>query len=67
MKMNGGWIKDFAVFGINTYVHEGENTITLVAPRMSVYAEVQPVYITGNFNLAPDTAAFRIFRRNLYN
>ncbi|MFT3935852.1 MAG: glycosyl hydrolase [Chitinophagaceae bacterium] len=51
---------DFAVFDINNYVHEGENTLQLVAPKMSVYAEIQPVYITGNFNLAPDAAAWHI-------
>jgi hypothetical protein len=27
---------------------------------MSVYAEVQPIYITGEFNLVPDTAAWHI-------
>ncbi|MEP6746153.1 MAG: glycosyl hydrolase [Bacteroidota bacterium] len=55
------WLdKDFSVFGINTYVHDGENTIKLVAPKMSVYAEIQPVYITGDFNLIADTAAWHI-------
>ncbi|MEO5593722.1 MAG: hypothetical protein ABIR15_12385 [Chitinophagaceae bacterium] len=59
--VNEWWLdKNFSVFGINAYTHDGENTIKLVAPRMSVYAEIQPVYITGNFNLAPDTAAWRI-------
>ncbi|HTE11765.1 MAG TPA: hypothetical protein VK645_12350, partial [Chitinophagaceae bacterium] len=58
---NEWWLdKSFSVFGISAYVHDGENIITLIAPRMSVYAEVQPVYVTGNFNLAPDTAAWHI-------
>lgn len=55
------WLdKDFSVFDISTYVHDGENSLQLIAPRMSVYAEIQPVYITGNFNLTPDTAAWQI-------
>ncbi len=58
---NEWWLdKDFSVFSINNHVHEGENILKLAAPRMSVYAEIQPVYITGNFNLAPDTAAWHI-------
>lgn len=55
------WLdKNFSVFSIASFVHKGENTIRLVAPRMSVYAEIQPVYITGNFTLAPDTAGWYI-------
>ena len=55
------WLdKDFSVLSINAYVHNGENTLKLSAPKMSVYAEIQPVYITGNFNLSADTAAWHI-------
>ncbi len=58
---NQWWLdKDFAVFDINTYIQNGENTIKLIAPRMSVYAEIQPVYVTGNFSLLPDTVAWHI-------
>ncbi|GAC1427342.1 MAG: glycosyl hydrolase [Chitinophagaceae bacterium] len=58
---NEWWLdKSFSVFNINEFIHEGENILQLSAPRMSVYAEIQPVYITGNFNLAADTIAWRI-------
>ena len=58
---NEWWLdKNFAVFNIGSYAHPGANTIQLVAPRMSVYAEIQPIYITGNFSLAPDTVAWFI-------
>jgi len=58
---NEWWLdKNFSVFNIAPLVQAGENTLQLVAPRMSVYAEIQPVYITGNFGLSPDTAGWHI-------
>lgn len=63
MKAKGGeWYldKDFAVFDLGRYIQPGTNTITLEAPRMSIYAEIQPVYILGNFDLAADSVAWKI-------
>ncbi len=55
------WIdKDFPVFEIGNYLHTGANTISLTAARMSVLAEVMPVYILGNFSLNPLKAGFEI-------
>ncbi|HBL77207.1 MAG: hypothetical protein A2W90_14865 [Bacteroidetes bacterium GWF2_42_66] len=55
------WIdKDFPVFEIGNYLHTGANTISLTASRMSIFAEVMPVYILGNFSLNPLTAGFEI-------
>jgi len=55
------WLdKDFSVFDIGKQVQTGENTITLQAPKMSVYAEIEPVYVLGNFNLVSDSKGWKI-------
>ncbi len=55
------WIDhDFPVFEIGNFVKKGENTITLNATRMSVFAEVMPVYILGDFSLKPLETGFEI-------
>ena len=44
------WIDvDFPVYRIGEFVRHGHNTITLRAERMSIFAEVMPVYIIGDF------------------
>jgi len=42
---------DFAVFDIGQYCKIGKNTLTVHANRMSVHAEIEPVYILGDFSL----------------
>ena len=42
---------DFAVFDIGRYCKIGTNTLTIQAARMSVHAEIEPVYILGDFSL----------------
>ncbi len=55
------WIdKKFPLFEIGKNLHFGENTIKLVAPRMSVFAEIMPVYILGDFHLNPLPVGFEI-------
>jgi len=47
------WLdKSFGVLNIGGYVRPGENSLTLTTDRMSVYDEVEPIYILGDFNLA---------------
>jgi hypothetical protein len=47
------WLdKSFGVLKIGAYLRSGENSLTLSTDRMSIYDEVEPVYILGNFNLA---------------
>jgi hypothetical protein len=46
------WLdKSFGVVKIGGYVRPGENSLTLTTGKMSIYDEVEPVYILGNFNL----------------
>lgn len=43
--------KDFKRVDIAEWVKEGGNKISIVAKKMRVHAEVEPIYILGNFNL----------------
>jgi len=49
----GKWWLDrsFAVFRIGELVRTGDNTITLKTYPMKIHAEVEPVYITGDFSV----------------
>jgi len=55
------WIdKDFPVFNIGEYLKSGENTISLNADRMSIFAELMPIYIIGDFKVQPGKVGFEI-------
>lgn len=46
------WLdKDFGVYQCGSYVRNGENIITVSSKPMSIYAEIEPVYILGDFTL----------------
>jgi hypothetical protein len=49
----GQWWLDrsFGVFNIGSLVRTGDNILTLKASPMSIHAEIEPVYILGNFAL----------------
>ncbi|MGD0340183.1 MAG: glycosyl hydrolase [Bacteroidales bacterium] len=48
------WLdRDFAVFSIGRLVKKGDNTISLVVAPMKVNAEIEPVYIVGDFSVSP--------------
>ena len=51
----GKWWLDrsFSVFSIGTLVRTGDNTITLKASPMKIHAEIEPVYILGDFSVKP--------------
>jgi len=53
--VEGKWWLDrsFRVFNIGTMVRAGDNTITLKASPMRVNAEIEPVYIVGDFSVKP--------------
>jgi len=60
--MAGRWWLDthFPVFQIGSLVKTGENIIELRAPKMSVFAEIMPVYILGDFTVLPVSKGFTI-------
>ena len=49
---NEWWLdRQFGVFDIGDKVQDGQNSIRLITHPMSVYAELEPVYILGGFSL----------------
>ncbi|HLA60082.1 MAG TPA: hypothetical protein VK622_15010, partial [Puia sp.] len=55
------WVdRSFKVFEIGRYIHKGKNILSLTAHPMSVYAEIEPVYILGNFGLSPAKKGWNI-------
>ncbi|MCX6261392.1 MAG: glycosyl hydrolase [Bacteroidia bacterium] len=48
------WLdREFNIFNIGALAKKGDNTITLKANPMKVHAEIEPVYITGDFSVKP--------------
>ena len=46
------WLdKSFGVFDISAYVKSGKNVLTIVAAPMDILAEVEPVYLFGDFGV----------------
>ena len=46
------WLdKDFKVYAIGKYVQQGANEVSVSVFPMNVFAEIEPVYILGNFGL----------------
>jgi hypothetical protein len=55
------WIDvDFPVYDIGQFIRPGRNTITLRAERMSVFAEIMPAYVLGEFIVRPMRRGFEI-------
>lgn len=47
------WLdRSFSVLDVGNLLRPGENILQLTVNPMSVFAEIEPVYILGNFNLA---------------
>lgn len=58
---NKWWLdRSFAVLEVGNYLKAGENTLTIAAEPMSVYAEIEPVYILGDFNLESAQKGWKI-------
>ncbi|MEI6047256.1 MAG: glycosyl hydrolase [Bacteroidota bacterium] len=52
---DGKWWLDrsFSVFNISALVKQGDNILTLKTSPMKIHAEVEPVYIIGDFSVMP--------------
>jgi hypothetical protein len=58
---NQWWLdRSFGVLEIGKYLKTGENSLTIKADPMSVFAEIEPVYILGDFNLESSEKGFKI-------
>ncbi|MBB5437390.1 hypothetical protein HDC92_001062 [Pedobacter sp. AK017] len=60
--LKGKWWLDrsFGVFEIGNYLKPGKNSISLAVSPMRVYAEIEPIYILGDFNLVPAVKGWEI-------
>jgi hypothetical protein len=48
------WLdREFGVFNIGSLVKKGENSISVKASPMKINAEIEPVYIVGEFSVKP--------------
>jgi len=55
------WLdREFGVFDIEELVKRGDNVITLKVSPMNVYAEIEPVYILGDFSVKPAVKGWTI-------
>jgi hypothetical protein len=55
------WLdREFSVFHIGSLVRKGDNTITLKTSPFKVHAEVEPVYIKGDFTVNPESKGWSI-------
>ncbi len=55
------WLdREFGVFNIGGLAKKGDNTLTLKANPMKVHAEIEPVYITGDFSITPSEKGWTI-------
>ena len=55
------WLdQSFGVFHIGKWVEKGENKVTVTCKPMKIHAEIEPVYILGNFSLAPAAKGWTI-------
>lgn len=63
VKPNPGewWLdRSFGVYSIGNSVIKGENKVELSIPKMSIFAEIQPVYILGDFSVEAEKKAWSI-------
>ncbi len=61
-KMPGTWWLDrnFSVFAIGPLMKSGENSLTLEISPMKLMAEIEPIYIIGNFSVWPAEKGWKI-------
>jgi len=53
------WLdRSFGKIDISKFVKPGENTVKIVANQMSIYHELEPAYLLGNFSLKPAEKGF---------
>lgn len=55
------WLdRSFGVFDISSQLKPGTNSIAVSISPMSIFAEIEPIYIVGDFNLASIEKGFKI-------
>ncbi len=55
------WLdRDFAVFDIGPHARPGRNSLSVTAAPFSIHAELEPVYILGDFRLRSEAKGFAL-------
>ena len=55
------WVdRNFGVYDIGDYVKSGENELRLIVSPMKILAEIEPVYILGNFSVVPADKGWKL-------
>ncbi|MBN2012106.1 chitobiase/beta-hexosaminidase C-terminal domain-containing protein [candidate division KSB1 bacterium] len=55
------WLdRSFGVYNIGDFVVEGMNEVKLIAPKMTVFSELEAIYILGEFDLKSQEKGWRI-------
>jgi hypothetical protein len=55
------WLdREFGVFQIGRLVRQGDNTLSITASPMKVHAEIEPVYLVGDFSVVPADKGWKI-------
>jgi hypothetical protein len=55
------WLdREFKIFNIANLVRQGKNTITLKVSPMKIHAEIEPIYILGDFSVKPEEKGWTI-------
>jgi hypothetical protein len=58
------WLdRSFGVFVISEHLKPGRNVITLQAKPMDIHAELEPVYLTGNFGLKSSDKGWSLIKQ----
>lgn len=58
---NEWWLdRSFGVFYIGQLINQGTNKVRLSVSPMSIYSEIEPIYIVGDFSLSPQTMGWGI-------
>ncbi len=63
IKANSGewWLdRSFGVYSIGSWVRIGENIISIKCAPMNINAEIEPVYVLGNFSVEPGDKSWKI-------
>lgn len=55
------WLdKSFGVYSVGEFLKTGENSVELSIPTMSIFAEIEPVYLLGDFTVVPEKVGWSI-------
>ncbi|MBO9618262.1 MAG: hypothetical protein J7539_04425 [Niabella sp.] len=58
---SGWWLdRAFSVLNVGPYLKSGNNTLSLTIDPMSIYAEIGPLFLLGNYNLEPAAKGWKL-------